>query len=129
AALSLGGCKKKTDDHDGHNHAAPAAATPTNRVDIPGAVRRNLGITFAKVEMRNVARTLRVPGKFELLPTARREYRPPIAGRVELLVSQHQRVEAGAPLYRLDSPRWREVLDQIASAQGVLAQAAAKRSS
>ena len=87
-------------------HAEQAAA-PSNRVDIPDAVRRNLGVTFAKVKSRNVARTLRVPGRFESLPTAHREYRAPLGGRVEILVAQYQRVDAGTPLYRIDAPTWR----------------------
>jgi multidrug efflux pump subunit AcrA (membrane-fusion protein) len=93
-------------------HAEQAAA-PTNRVDIPDAVRRNLGVTFAKVESRNVARTLRVPGRFEALPTAHREYRAPLAGRVEILVAQYERVAAGTPLYRIDAPAWRALEEEI----------------
>lgn len=99
---------------------------PTNRVDIPAPVRQNLGITFAKVERRDVARTLRAPGRFELLPDARREYRAPLAGRIELLVSQFQPVEAGTPLYRLDSPRWRDLQAEIAQAEGALRRAIAE---
>lgn len=102
------------------NPSAPATeghaeAAPTNRVAIPPAVRKNLGITFASVESRAVARTMRVPGRFELLPTARREYRAPVGGRVELLVRQYDRVEAGTPLYRVDSPEWRRLLEEIAA--------------
>ena len=93
-------------------HAEQAAA-PTNRVDIPDAVRRNLGVTFAKVESRDVARTLRVPGRFESLPTAHREYRAPLGGRIEILVAQYDRVAAGAPLYRVDAPAWRALEEEI----------------
>jgi multidrug resistance efflux pump len=109
------GCEKQADD-------APAAPTTgdapavTNRVDINAAVRQNLGITFAKVEPRDVARTLRIPGRFELLPTAKREYRAAASGSVELLVQQYQPVTAGTPLYRLDSPRWREMQKELADA-------------
>jgi len=123
AALVLAGCDRKTEKHadgDGHDHGTesggsmpPGAAAPTNRVDIPASVRQNLGITFAKVESRNVAQTLRVPGRFELLPTARREYRTPLSGRVELLVSQYQEVEAGTPLYRVDASGWRDLHEQL----------------
>ncbi|MBX3392762.1 MAG: hypothetical protein KF787_08950 [Phycisphaeraceae bacterium] len=123
-ALALGGCDRKAEEHtaadDGHNHGAESGsspAAPTNRVDIPAAVRQNLGVTFAKVESRNVAQTLRVPGRFEFLPTARREYRAPLAGRVELLVSQFQKVEPGTPLYRVDAAAWRDLHEQIAATQ------------
>jgi multidrug resistance efflux pump len=94
--------------------AAQQSAPITNRVDIPDTVRRNLGLTFAKVESRSVAETIRVPGRFEYLPDARREYRTMLAGRVELLVKQFQPVEPGAVLYRLDSPPWRELQQKLA---------------
>lgn len=120
--LAPTGCDRKADKAaaggDGHNPGGePAAspAAPTNRVDIPASVRQNLGITFAKVESRNVAQTLRVPGRFELLPTARREYRTPLAGRVELLVTQLQKVEPGTPLYRVDAAAWRDLHEQVAA--------------
>ncbi len=117
------GCSHKDaaeQDRD-HDHAAAAAAAPTNRVDINDAVRRNLGVTFAKVETRNVARTLRVPGRFEPMPTARREYRAPLAGRVELLVAQYQRVEPGTPLYRVDAPAWRAIAEEIVATEAKVA--------
>lgn len=111
-------CGRDSAQHaDAHDHAGEEAAMPTNRVDIPAAVRQNLGITFARVESRSVARTLRVPGRFELLPTARREYRAPAEGTVELLVQQYQPVEVGAVLYRLESSRWREVQKELADAE------------
>jgi multidrug efflux pump subunit AcrA (membrane-fusion protein) len=94
-------------------------------VDINASVRQNLGITFAKVEKRNVARTLRIPGRFELLPTARREYRVPVAGKIELLVQQFQTLEEGTPLFRLDSPRWRELQNELNGAQSQLRSAEA----
>lgn len=128
-ALTLTGCDKMDASHgsdDGHGHGSEWAgagggggkngeAAPTNRVDIPASVRQNLGITFAKVETRDVAQTLRVPGRFELLPTARREYRTPLSGRVEILVSQYQEVEPGTPLYRVDASGWRDLHEQIAA--------------
>lgn len=113
ALVSHTGCDRAKD-------AAPAAASateaaPTNRVDIPEAVRKNLGITFARVESRNVASTLRVPGRFELLPTARREVRTPVGGRIELLVGEYEKVQVGTPLYRIDSAEWRALKDEIAA--------------
>ncbi len=121
--MAMTGCERHAEKHaedDGHNHGSEskaAAPVPTNRVDIPAAVRQNLGLTFAKVESRNVAQTLRVPGRFELLPTARREYRTPLAGRVDVLVSQYQKVEPGTPLYRVDASAWRDLHEQIAAMQ------------
>jgi hypothetical protein len=51
--------------------AEEAGDAATNRIDIPATVRSNLGITFAKVERRQVSDTLRVPGSFELTRQAR----------------------------------------------------------
>jgi len=123
---ALIGCER-TPEPEKPNAAGSEAAAPTNRVDINASVRQNLGITFAKVETRNVARTLRVPGRFELLPTARREYRLPTSGTVELLVQQYQKVDAGTPLYRFDAPRWRELQRELTDADAAvkLAQAGA----
>src|SRR5688572_26225414 len=82
AATAIGGCKKKNDEAakpaGGESAHSPVVS---NRIDVPEAVRRNLGITFAKVERRRVAATIRVPGRFELLPSARREYRTVLPAR------------------------------------------------
>ncbi len=104
---------------------APAAA-PTNRVEIPATVRRNLGITFAKVEVRQVAGTIRVPGAFELRPLARREYRMALSGRVELLVDQYDPVEPGQVLFRFLSPAWPELLHEIITGEQAIATALAE---
>jgi multidrug efflux pump subunit AcrA (membrane-fusion protein) len=85
----------------------------TNRIDIPATVRTNLGITFAKVEARQVAQTIRVPGAFELQPLARHEYRMILPGRVELLVNQYERVEQSQPLFRFQSPEWIELQREL----------------
>ena len=128
AATILPGCKPRGDARAAPA-AAPATPAPTNRVDVPAPVRQNLGITFATVERRRVAQTLRVPGVFELLPSARREYRAPAAGRVELAVTQFDRVEPGALLYWLDAPRWRELQDQLAATEAALDQSQARLAS
>ena len=109
------GSNTTTEEHTEGDGQDEAPVDP-NRVAIPAAVRSNLGISFVQVERRRVERTLRVPGRFEYLPTARREYRTAIPGRVELLVEQYERVDAGQPLYRLDSPSWREMQQQLADA-------------
>jgi len=114
----------------GHDHAAdpdggamseePPALDP-NRVAIPAPVRSNLGISFVTVEPRRIERTLRVPGEFEYMPTARREYRTMLPGRVELMVDQFDRVQPGQPLYRIDSPAWRELQGTLTEAEASIA--------
>ncbi len=100
---------------DGQSTGTSTTAS-TNRISVPESVRRNLGITFARVESRRVAQTLRMPGRFEVLPEARREYHAPLPGTVELLVKQYDRVSTGTPLYRLDSAQWRRVKQEMAQA-------------
>lgn len=114
------GCDGGSNDSDGSDvtHVTP----PTNRIGIPSAVRANLGITFATVERRRIQDTLRVPGRFEYLPTATREYRAMLPGQIELLVEQFQPVTFGTPLYRIDSPAWRDIQKEIAEAESTIAQ-------
>lgn len=103
-------------DRDGDPAADVAheeAETPTNRVDIPATVRSNLGITFAKVERRKVADTLRVPGSFELKPLAKHEYRLLLPAQVRFEVDQFDKVEPGTLLYRFQSPEWLELQSRI----------------
>lgn len=116
--------------HDETNHAPGEAdehdAAASGRVEIPATVRQNLGISFAKVESRPVAHTIRVPGQFELQPEARREYRTMLAGRVELLVRQYEQVEAGTTLYRLASPEWRVLQEKLTDAESTIRQIEAR---
>lgn len=101
-------------------HSEETASTDPNKIAVPSSVRSNLGITFIRVERRAVEKTLRVPGRFEYLPTARREYRTALPGRIEILVDQFDRVEAGTPLYRIDSPAWRDLQMQIVEQQAAV---------
>ncbi|MHC4990560.1 MAG: HlyD family secretion protein, partial [Planctomycetota bacterium] len=111
AMLLANGCSESGASRDATEDHAPQP--PSNRIAIPTPVRQNLGITFAVAERRVVERTIRVPGRFELRPRARREYRTMLPGLVELGVDQYQRVRAGDLLYRLDSPSWREMQQQL----------------
>jgi len=113
------GLSKSQEEADAHSDAS-------NRIDVPDMVRRNLGITFVKVEARPVAQTIRVPGRFELIPQARREYRTMLSGRVELHVNQYDRIEPGVLLYRLSSPEWRELQTKLSEAETVIRQSEAK---
>jgi hypothetical protein len=108
--------------------AAAAAAAPSNRIDLPESVRQNLGITFAKVERRGVASTLRVPGRFELLPTARREYRATLPGYVQLLVTQFDEVSKDKPIFRMDSPQWHAMKKELHEAEVGIERATAELS-
>ncbi|HEX6812155.1 MAG TPA: hypothetical protein VF384_11070 [Planctomycetota bacterium] len=102
--LGLAGCAKKAEP----KAVEEQQPMPTNRIAVPEAVRRNLGIEFVKVERRRVAQTLRFPGHFELLPTGKQEVRTPVQGRVSLRVRPLQQVKAGEVVAAIDSPTWRE---------------------
>lgn len=116
---SLAGCTPAPEVRSSPADDPPpeAAAGPTHRVDIPPTVRRNLGIQFAQVQVRNVAQTLRVPGAFELEPRARREVRMALPGTVQLLVDQYEHVESGTPLFRFRSPVWPTLQHEILEAE------------
>jgi cobalt-zinc-cadmium efflux system membrane fusion protein len=119
-ALSVSACEQHSDGgRSGAEdaHAQDMVPNNPNLVEIPAAVRSNLGITFVRVERRRIEQTIRVPGRFEYRPTARREYRTMLPGRVDLLVDQFDRVEAGEALYRIDSPAWREHQEKLTEAQ------------
>lgn len=126
-ALPLAACTRREEPKPQAVHAETLA--PTNRVDIAAAVRQNLGITFAKVESRAVAQTLRFAGRFELLPTARREYRAAAPGRVEIAVAHLAAVKPGDILYPIDTPRWRELQEHLATATAARDQSQARLAS
>jgi hypothetical protein len=108
---------------DGDRQAAKAPQAPmtqpapTNRIDVPASVRQNLGVTFAKVERRRVASTIRVPGRFELQPSARREYRSTLPGWVHLRVNEYDQVKKDAPVAELESPEWHKLRQQLHESQ------------
>lgn len=114
---------------EGGGEVSPLDAAPTevdhvqaspNRIAIPASVRQNLGITFVTVEKRPVHRTVRLPGQFELRPEARREYHVMLAGRIDLLVRQYDRVEKGQVLFHLDSPDWQKLQSDLVSARNAM---------
>lgn len=113
-AILLGGCTDSgSQDSSSTSSSEQAEAAPTNHIDVPATVRRNLGITFAKVERRWVQDTIRIPGAFELQPLARHEYRMTLPGRVQILVDQYQAISPGDVLYRFRSPSWPELQLEI----------------
>lgn len=108
-------------DHD--DHAPPK----TNRIDVPEAVRKNLGIAFAKAERRAVATTLRLPGQVELLPNGRSEVRPPLGGRITVVAQPLQRIAAGELLATVASPAWRALQRELGELETALAITEANR--
>ncbi len=120
------GCSDESASPPVTTHEAAASPANSNRIAIPATVRANLGLTFAPVERRQVEATVRIPGAFEWQPRARREYRLSLAGSVELMVDQLQPVKAGDALYRLRSPEWLTIQEELVDAeQGIPAAAAA----
>jgi hypothetical protein len=106
--------------------AAEESEAATNRIEIPATVRSNLGITFAKVERRQVADTLRVPGSFELKTQAKHEYRLSLPGQVRFEIEQFAEVKPGTLLYRFQSPQWLELQSRIDQAVAAHNQASLK---
>jgi multidrug efflux pump subunit AcrA (membrane-fusion protein) len=117
-------CNRKGED--AVSSSEEEAEQPTNRIAIPATVSSNLGITFAKVERRNVENTVRVPGSFELQPLAKHEYRMMLPGHVEFLVNQFDEVKAGTPVYRFRSLRLLDLQQRVDLAQASLRQAKVK---
>ena len=103
ALTVLLGCQEQ-DKHDHKDHIPAKVTPPTNRLDVPQSVRKNLGITFVPAEERPVERMLRLPGRFELLSTATRVYSAPLGGVVEVSVKPLDRVVEGTVLARLRPP-------------------------
>ncbi|MEK7415347.1 MAG: hypothetical protein AAB263_18730, partial [Planctomycetota bacterium] len=91
---------------------------------LPKAAQQNLGITWATAEYRIVQGVVRMPGRFEAESTARRAYRAPLAGRIELLVKPYQRVAAGTVLYRLYAADWQRLQQALADATAAVIAAA-----
>ncbi len=119
------GCDSRRGEADPEALSTPAPP-PTNRIDLPPGVRANLGITFARVEPRHVARTLRVPGRFELMPDSRREHRSVLRGRIEMRIQPFDAVQPGDVLYTLDSPDWSELQNRISDTRAQLVTALAR---
>ncbi len=120
------GCSKNKPKPEKPTISDVSHALPTNRVAIPQTVRDNLGITFATVERRQLEDTLRSPGRFEYLPSAKREYRTMLSGKIDLLVNQFDSVEKGQLLFRIHSPEWRKIQQNIAELKSIVQQLDAK---
>lgn len=93
------------------------APAMTNRIDIPDAVRRNLGMTFARVASRPVAGAVVLQGTIEPIPGSATESRVPVAGVATPLVRDLEQVAAGHPIARIDSDEWRSLVAQASAAR------------
>ncbi len=124
-AAALSGCTEGAGDPAATPRSSETSNVPVvadevklGGISVPPDVRNNLGITFTKVERRQVRDLLRVPGAFEALPNARHEYRAPLSGHLRLAVAQFDPVAEGQPLFTLDSPDWRRVQHEAVEAEG-----------
>ncbi|HIE69902.1 MAG TPA: hypothetical protein EYP98_06870, partial [Planctomycetes bacterium] len=113
ACIFLSSCGSPDQSNTGGSAAQDPP--PSNRIDIPQAVRQNLGIEFIKVERRQITSTLRLPGRIELLPSATQHYRAPLGGRISLNVEPLQKVKPGDLLYTIDSHEWRALQRELGS--------------
>jgi len=121
--LSLTACSGDSDKAATKSAEPEAMAPVTNRIDIPPEVRQNLGITFAKVERRAVASTLRYPGTFELDPAARRVHGALLAGEVIAKVAINDTVKVGDLLATIRSPQASEMAKELTSANAAITEA------
>jgi hypothetical protein len=127
AALIVASASCDSGEKTNETAAMEEGEAATNRIEIPATVRSNLGITFAKVERRQVADTLRVPGSFELKPLAKHEYRLLLPGHVRFEIDQFDEVKPGTLLYRFQSPKWLELQSRIDQAVAGYEQAKLKQ--
>jgi multidrug efflux pump subunit AcrA (membrane-fusion protein) len=119
-------------DHHHHSekdgaatHDEHAEQKPSNRLSVNELVRRNLGITFAKVTYRPIAQTIRVPGQLSSLPGGVRDFHAPLAGKITWKVALHQNVTAQTVLYEIDAPAWRTLQQELSAQQLAVTQAEA----
>jgi hypothetical protein len=128
AVVATAGCRDRRGQQAAASASEQTAATPapTNRIDVPASVRQNLGVTFAKVERRRVSSTIRVPGRFQLQPSARREYRSTLPGWVHVRVNQYQGAVKGGVLAEIDSPEWHKLRQQLHESQARIETATAE---
>jgi len=124
--LLLPACSREAASEESATSEEEEAELPTNRIAIPATVVSNLGITFTKVERRNVANTIRVPGSFELQPLARNEYRMMLPGNIEYLVNQFDTVKEGTPLFKFRSLKLLDLRQAVDLAEAGLTQAQSK---
>lgn len=143
AALWLVGCGEHAHDHEhgeaceGHAHdeaqttkaqaeehehgEACNHAQEEEAFTVPESAQWLLGLSVVTAMPRRVTGTVRFPGRFELMPDARRAYSAPLPGVVEVRVRPPQRVAAGEVLFTLHAPEWARVNGEVRDAAAALA--------
>jgi multidrug efflux pump subunit AcrA (membrane-fusion protein) len=140
AALWLAGCGEHAHDHEHgeacdhgekqtlnaqakeHEHGeACSHAQDSEAFTMPESAQRLLGLSVVTAMPRRVTGTVRFPGRFELMPDARRAYSAPLPGVVEVRVRPPQRVAAGEVLFTLHAPEWTRVNGEVREAAAALA--------
>jgi len=92
---------------EGHAHDATCDhAHGEEAFRVPESAQRLLGLSVVTAMPRRVTGTVRFPGRFELMPDARRAYSAPLPGVIEVRVRTPQRVAAGETLFTLHAPEW-----------------------
>ncbi len=122
----LGAHAPKAEAAPSHEHGAACtggAETPKagSVFEIPENARRLLGITYVTATARSVRSTVRFPGRFELMPGARRVYGTVAPGVAEVSVRPSQRVRKGDTLFRVVSPEWSRQTGAKREAEAALA--------
>ncbi len=125
--ILLAGCPNQPAAAPPSSDSMEPAPPPTNRIDVPLAVRQNLGISFVKAERRAVSSILRYPGRFELRPDAMRQFSARVSGEVTMQVAINQRVEVGQLLAIQESPEAAALVESLAQADAGLASLEASR--
>lgn len=93
-------------DHDGHGHAEHDHHhhLPGQEVEASVAAQKLIGLKTQTVERRRIRSTVRLVGRFELMPQATVAAASPVAGRLALKVRPLQKVAAGDILFAVTSP-------------------------
>ncbi|HQA38924.1 MAG TPA: efflux RND transporter periplasmic adaptor subunit [Kiritimatiellia bacterium] len=105
-----------------HEHGeACSHAQDSEAFTMPESAQRLLGLSVVTAMPRRVTGTVRFPGRFELMPDARRAYSAPLPGVVEVRVRPPQRVAAGEVLFTLHAPEWARVNGEVRDAAAALA--------
>jgi len=107
-ALVLEACGDSTGAPDPDGADAPPQ-TPTNRIQLPGNVRQNLGITWEKARQGRLERIHSVPGEIVARPDHSWTVHAPLSGTVTRVAQLWQSLEAGDIVVEIASSKLAEM--------------------